>query len=187
MVPCSTAAGAAWLSVAEGEDGRVLLHCHAGCALTKVGLVVPRTPVPTAPTLGEWLTKYIGQRKAELKPSSVTKLERTAHFLREHFGAGTHVRNVKQLFGNAVRRKLIGANPFTDLVGPVKSAERDRYVTPAETEPILKHCHELSWRVLVGLARHTGLRVPSETHLLAWGDTRWDSCRMVVRSPKSLS
>lgn len=54
------------------------------------GLVAPREPEPTAPTLGKWLGKYLKQR-TDLKPSSRKKLERTKHYLVEHFGAELHI------------------------------------------------------------------------------------------------
>ncbi len=182
--------------------------------LVNVGLIEPRIPPPTAPGLGEWLDKYIGQRRAELKPSSIVKLERTAHFLKAFFGeaigidaldedgahdwrswlrtqgvnnatAGTHVRNVKQIFTHAVKRKLIGGNPFCELVGSIIAADRDRYITPEETDKIIEACPDIRWRTLFGLARLAGLRVTSETHILTWADIDWDRGRMSVQSPKT--
>jgi len=182
--------------------------------LAAVRLVEPREPPPTAPTLGAWLDKYIGQRKAELKPASIAKLGRTACFVRRYFGtdiaidaiaedsahdwrawlrsqgindatAGTHVRNVKQIFTNAVKRKLIGENPFANLIGPVGVADRDRYVASDEADAILDAFPGARWRVLIGLARFAGLRVPSETHILTWADVDWDRGRLSVYSPKT--
>lgn len=182
--------------------------------LAAVDLVSARTPPPTAPTLGKWLDKYIGQREGDLKPSSIVKMERTIYFLKSYFGgetlidaitengahdwrawlrtqgindatAGSHVRIVKQIFTNAVKRKLIAANPFTDLVGPVVAGKRERYITAEETDAILEACPGVRWRVLFGLARLAGLRVPSETHILTWANVDWDKNRLTVHSPKT--
>lgn len=53
--------------------------------IAAMGLTSPRVPPPTAPTLRAWADKYIGQR-ADLKPSSRTRLEQTIGELCEFFG-----------------------------------------------------------------------------------------------------
>ena len=45
--------------------------------LARFGLCLPRVPKNAAPMLGEWLTKYVDQRKSELKPGSIKRLEDT--------------------------------------------------------------------------------------------------------------
>lgn len=185
---------------------------HAKLAL--VDLVQPRTPPPTAPMLGAWLDKYIGQREGDLKPASIRDIRHTATLLRDHFGCALaidaitrdsaadwrsglaasgvaeatvrkNVRNAKAIFSEAVDRELIGANPFRKLVSAAIAAERNRYVTPAEICAILEVCSDPKWRVLFGLARMAGLRVPSETHILTWSDVDWEKSRLIVRSPKT--
>ena len=96
-----------------------------------------------------------------------------------------HCRNAKAFFNEAVDRELIPANPFRKLKSGAIAADRDRYVTPAETDTIIEKCPSLPWRVLVGLARLAGLRVPSETHGLCWADVDWERNRLTVRSPKT--
>jgi integrase len=183
--------------------------------LAGIGLVEPRTPPPTAPMLKACLDKYIGQREHELKPAGIAKLERTGEFLKEFFGeglpidgitedgaydwrawlrsgkkindatAGTHVRNAKQIFGNAVKRKLIARHPFAELIGPVIAADRDHDATLDEADRILDACPNVHWRTLFALGRFAGLRVPSETHILTWADVDWDRGRLSVYSPKT--
>src|SRR5207248_687626 len=63
--------------------------------------------------------------------------------------------------------------------------KNDRYVTPDEAQAIIDACPDLRWKVLFGLARYAGLRTPSETHLLAWGDVDWHRARLKVQSPKT--
>ncbi len=62
--------------------------------LATVGLVEPRTPEPTSPTLEIWTTKYIGQRRSELKPATIVELEFTASLLREKLGSGSPIDRV---------------------------------------------------------------------------------------------
>jgi len=183
--------------------------------LAAVDLVSPRQPKAKSLTLKEWTAKYIGQRKGDLKPASIAKLERTVTLLTGYLGeskpideideneafdwrawvrsekklgdgtAGTHVRNVKQLFENARKRRLIASNPFAELAGPVVGADRDRYITPTEAETILTACPDVQGKLLFGLARLAGLRVPSETHLLTWTDVDFEKSQLSVFAPKT--
>ncbi len=96
-----------------------------------------------------------------------------------------HCRNAKACFNDAVERELMNANPFRKLTSTAVSAERDRYITPKEADSILDKCPDIRWKVLFGLARFAGLRVPSETHLLTWGDVDWQRGRLSVYAPKT--
>ena len=75
--------------------------------------------------------------------------------------------------------------PFHKLKGGTVAARRERHVTPEETDDLLEACPSTQWRAVVGLARLAGLRVPSETHGLRWGDIDFARGRMTVRSPKT--
>ena len=154
--------------------------------LAGVSLATPRTAPSTSPTLGDWLDKYIRQRKIELKPSSIMDLSHTAELLRVEFGADRridgitmddagdwrasvaargvseatirkHTRNAKTFFNAAVDREFIARNPFRKLPSTALSSDRDRYVTPAEAEAILEACPDAQWRTLFALARFAGL------------------------------
>ena len=46
-------------------------------------------------------------------------------------------------------------------------------------------CPNAKWRLLVGLARYGGLRVPSEVVALRWGDIDWDKGTFTVTSSKT--
>ena len=94
-------------------------------------------------------------------------------------------RNAKTIFNEAVEREIIGKNPFRKLMSRAIAAKRGRYVTPDETSTILEVCSDPQWRLLFGLARLAGLRVPSETHILTWADVDWDKGRLTVHSPKT--
>jgi len=97
----------------------------------------------------------------------------------------THRGNAKTIFHEAVRRKLVPENPFEHLrSGPTASAE-DHYVTPTEAAAVIDALPDAEWKLLFGLSRHAGLRVPSESHLLTWADVDWARGRLNVRSPKT--
>ena len=182
--------------------------------LARFGLCEPRVPFNAAPTLGEWLTKYIDQRRSELKPGSVKRLQDTAERLKSHFGEDVrideltpndaadwrasmitgglseattrlHCRNAKSLFAGAVDRELIVTNPCRKLRSSSIAAKRDRYVSPQESLTILDECHSIQWKLVFGLARFAGLRCPSETHRLTWANVDFDHKRLVVYAPKT--
>ena len=54
--------------------------------LSKQELVAPRQPENLSSTVEDWLTKYIDQRRSELKPGNTERLERTAGRLKSSFG-----------------------------------------------------------------------------------------------------
>jgi integrase len=177
--------------------------------LVAVGLVAGRETA----RLGDYLKRYIKSR-SNLKPSSITKLRQTESKMLAFFDSETflrkitvddaanwrawlteqglseatvrqHCRNAKTMFNEAVERDLIDKSPIRRLKSGILASDNDHYVTPDHTERILDACPSLQWRVLFGLARLAGLRVPSETHLLEWNDVDWYRSRMTVRSPKT--
>jgi hypothetical protein len=68
----------------------------------------------------------------------------------------------------------VGANP-----------ERLYFVTRQEAVKVLAACPDAQWRVIFALSRYAGVRCPSETLALRWGDVDWEHGRMTVRSPKT--
>jgi len=159
------------------------------------------------------LERFMGTR-SELKPSSRRKLEQTRTKLLDHFSAAcslheitaddaskwrdgliveglsiasvkTHTGNAKTIMRKAEQRGILTESPFAHLKGGVTATRNDRYVTPEETQKVLDTVPNAEWRALFGLARLAGLRTPSETHLVTWGDIDWERGRMRVRSPKT--
>jgi len=179
--------------------------------LAAAGLVEPRQSM----TLAGWLESYLDGRKAELKPDSLRKLRNTRDSLLKHFkpelplrkmtpqqasewragldetlsvaSAKTMCGNAKTIFAEAVRRKLMPENPFLHLRSGSTASKYTRYITPDETARFIDAIPESDseWRLMFGLARYAGLRVPSESHLLTLADVDWERGRLTVRSPKT--
>ncbi len=177
--------------------------------LAAVDLVDPRQVV----TLGAWLDGYIDGRRGELKPKSVAKLEDTRAALLAHLDAEIPLRkitpqqastwrgkiektlsiasakvysgNVKTIMAEAVRRKIIASNPFEHLKSGATASKYTRYITPDEIQRIIDACPSAEWRLLFGLARYAGLRIPSESHTLTLADIDFEHGRLTVRSPKT--
>jgi hypothetical protein len=51
------------------------------------GLVEPRSPTAKSPTLGTFFAKYLEQRRSELAPASIKRLELAKKALESRFGA----------------------------------------------------------------------------------------------------
>lgn len=178
--------------------------------LASVGLAQPRIKT----TLKGWLEQYLAERKGDLKPESLRKLKQTKTKLLAFFdtkielrkitiqqatdwrqflkglklseaAVKTHCGNAKTMIGEAVRRKLIEDSPFAMLRSGATPSRYSRYVKPEEIDRMIDACPNTEWKLLFGLARHAGLRIPSESHLLTWADVDFEHGRLTVRSPKT--
>ncbi len=178
--------------------------------LLAVGLVPDRQ----AATLGSIMDRYITEREDTLKPESIRKLNQTKAKVLEYFdedtparqiapdeaadwrrwlkdqglseaAVRTHSGNAKTMLAEAKRRKVIDANPFEFLrCGPTPS-KYTRYITPEEIDRVIDACPNAEWRLLFGLARYAGLRIPSESQRLTWADVDFEKGRLTVHSPKT--
>ncbi len=101
--------------------------------------------------------------------------------------ARRHCGRAKQLFRVALRKRLIAENPFGDMkaLSAIENKSREFFVSRDMAEKVLAACPSLEWRLIFALARFGGLRTPSETALLRWGDIDWEHGRMTVTSPKT--
>jgi len=96
------------------------------------------------------------------------------------------LQHVKLFFRDAVRQKLVDANPFEYVTHRVGRPEERRVYVSAETvEKVIRQCPNATWRLLLILARYAGLRTPSEPFALRWRDILWDEDRFIVDSPKT--
>ncbi len=119
----------------------------------------------------EWRLWMLTQRKRKLGENTV----------RRHCG------RAKQLFRAALRKRLIAENPFADMRDCLVKANksRDYFVSRDEADKVLAECPDNEWKLIFALARFGGLRTPSETLLLRWGDVDWERGRLLIRSPKT--
>ena len=107
---------------------------------------------------------------AELSPSTVAR----------------RVGVARSMFRKAVRWGLIAENPFADVRGGGQvNKARMYFVGREETEAVLAKCPDAQWRLLVALSRYGGLRTPSESLALTWGDVDWERSRIRVPSCKT--
>ncbi|MBT4530903.1 MAG: integrase, partial [Phycisphaerae bacterium] len=91
-----------------------------------------------------------------------------------------------QFFNDAIDLKVISLNPFKGLPTVVRgNHEKFHFVDRPTIEKVIEACPSAEWRLLVGLARYAGLRIPSEAVLLKWEDISLDGNTMTITSPKT--
>ena len=98
-----------------------------------------------------------------------------------------HCGRAKEFFRAAVRKRLVKESPFVDMKDcRVRSnRERDYFLTRVDAQKVLDACPTNEWKLIFALSRFGGLRCPSETLRLTWGDVDLSAGRMTVVSPKT--
>ena len=180
--------------------------------LAKVGLIQSRDN-SEIPRLGPFLDAYVKSR-TDVKPATKEVWGQVVRNLKEFFGekkdlteisegdaeefklflinvplAATTVskrlQHATSFLNKARKKRYIERNPFAE----VKSAagnpkDRQFFVTREAIEKVLNIC-DLTWRMIITLARYGGLRCPSEVLSLKWENIDWESGRVVIESPKT--
>lgn len=181
--------------------------------LVAAGLAEPRDVTAVVPALKPFCDAYIAGKRGGVSARSIQLLEQTRDRLIAKFGSGTainritpdgamdwradllktlseatvrlHTRNAKSFFNHAADREIIAKNPFRLLPSSAIAAVRDHYVRIDDAETVLRHLDNAEHRLLFGLARYGGLRIPSESHMLTWGNVDLDGGRLTVFAPKT--
>lgn len=179
--------------------------------IAAVGLIVAEKTLTTKQYLDDWLASRKAAEHAVASllawGQSVREMntmfgERTlaslTHADGEAYRAAMQARNLRsttvhkrlgharQMLEDAVRLGHITANPFRHVrqrMGDV--SERRAYVSVADVKRVIEHCPNVWWKLLVALARYGGLRTPSESFSLTWGDVDWERNRLTIPSPKT--
>lgn len=142
--------------------------------LAKAGLVEPDRRLTVGEFLAGWLDGKKGFRDhmRDQKYRATTVHKRMTH--------------AKGMMEDAVRLGHIDKNPFKHVkTRQGDPSERRAYVRVEDVQRVIDHMPNVWWRLLVALARHAGLRVPSEPFALTWGDVDWERERLTVPSPKT--
>jgi integrase len=181
--------------------------------LTEKGLLAAQAG---AKTLGEFLDEFIDRKRPVKKAATLIVYGNVRRNLVAYFGRDKSLVNInegdaddwrqwlstseglgeatimrrsgiaKQFFRDAVKRRLLTANPFAEIEsGSQVNDERDFDVTREMTEKVIAACPNAEWRLLFALSRFGGLRCPSEHLALRWRDIDWTAGKMTVTSPKT--
>jgi integrase len=175
--------------------------------LVSVGLAAPRANTNLGPLCEQYL-----ERRIDLSPSARANIKQACDSMIAFFGydrpvsqitrahaadwrrqvgkapatVAMYVKKARQVFQDAVDRKLVAENPFAGLkVGSMSNPARMRFVSADDVRRIMEHCPSIEWRLLFAFARWGGLRIPSEITGMTWSDINLATRRIVVRSPKT--
>lgn len=78
------------------------------------------------------------------------------------------------------------ANPFGHIKGAVKGDPARRCFVPGDiVMKVIDVAPDPQWKLLIGLARWGGLRIPSEALALTWQDVDFENRRFIVRASKT--
>ncbi len=94
----------------------------------------------------------------------------------------------RTVFEAARKHRLIETNPFQDAkINVVVKGNRSKqvFVDRQDIQKVIDSCPDAEWRLLVGLARFGGLRIPSEALSLRWEHVNWERNELLVPSPKT--
>lgn len=178
--------------------------------LAGVGLI----DAPKRAKLGEFLNRFIDNRKSSVAANTLTNFEQSKRYLVDYFGAdrdlasithadaeawaasmaeryapatvGRTVKRARQFFKTALRDKIIVENVFTELKAAGQpNKERQFHVDREVIFRVIEAAPDAEWRLLIALSRFGGLRCPSEHLALRWQDVNWERNRFCVNSPKT--
>jgi integrase len=181
--------------------------------LVAVGLTKPRTPARTAlgtfideflegrpdlkpqtvenlKQLRRWIVGFFGEN-LEIRLITANDAECfRAHMVKGGLGENTIRRKIgrsRQIFKAAIRRGLYrGNNPFDGMAATVRADKaRQFFIDRDTTWKVMDACPNTAWKLIMALSRFGGLRCPSETLALTWGDVNFENGRIRVPSCKT--
>jgi integrase len=141
-----------------GHTRRNLLECFGAThAVRDIGTA-------DADAFRSWLSNH-----EELAPATVAR----------------RVTAARSMWRLAVRWGMASQNPFEGVRGGHQTnQQRLRFVSSETIEQVMEAAPDAEWRAIIALARYAGLRTPSETYELRWGDIDWERGRLTITCPK---
>ena len=163
--------------------------------------------------LSEFLDEFVAKNTEGKKPATLIVWKQAIRVLKEHMPKGIALEDItkghakafqdklkanpnlspttvhkrivfcRQFFQYAVDWKLIAENPFVDLKNRRPKTNSNVEVTREAIGLVLLKCNP-TWKAIVGLSRFGGIRCPSETLSLKWGDIDWELGRISIPEPK---
>ena len=164
--------------------------------------------------LESYIDEYVKARK-NVKPTTLDSWTQTKRVLIDFFGGERDLRSItskmatrwreslaeqgladatarkrtsiaKQMFKRALADGVVRENPFSHLVSAaVANKSRDFFIDLELTAQVMGAMPNVQWRVIFGLARYGGIRMPSELIPLKWCDIHWERGTILISSPKT--
>lgn len=148
----------------------------------------PGTRVFYGHTIRNLTTFFAGRTLESISPAEADDFRRWLQ-THEKLSPATVARRcslARTFFRDAVRRRLISANPFEGVGGgPKNNPDRSQFIDRETIQRAIDAAPSAEWRCLIALSRYGGLRIPSEAMSLKWDDINWEHDRMTVTAPKT--
>ena len=123
-----------------------------------------------------WLLARVVKKATETTPAETMAIATVSK----------HIKRTKTMFTDAVRDRLLSANPFADQKGGNEANKaRHHFVDRTASAAVLKACPDHDWRLIFALPRYGGLRCPTEVTGLTWADIDWAENRIRIDSVKT--
>jgi integrase len=165
--------------------------------------------------LESFLNAYIEIQKACCKLSTIKNMRAAANLLLAFFGNKKDISEITLIDGEnfaqhlkskgyapatisramqrtiaffkfAQKSKVLVDNPFSGIKLMRQTyPARIQFIDQATFLKVLDHCPNTQWKLIVSLARVSGIRIPSELVGLTWECIHWDKNTMTVPSPKT--
>ena len=178
--------------------------------LARAGLIAERNAMTI-----DGLTQAFLAANPQAKPATLVVWGQVARDLRKHFGEECPLRSIgrieaegfrqgliqrklaattihkrlqftRQIFAYAIRFDWIEKNPFEGVKHKGGDPrKRQHYVAVEDTQKLIDAAPNWVWRTIIALARHGGLRCPSEVLSLRLADLDWERGAVKVISPKT--
>ncbi len=177
----------------------------------------PDKDQPVIPSLDQFISWYVQQRRADCEASTVLKIssslnqlatfcsqdkkivsigditEVTAFQYRLHrlenraeATVAKDIKICKTAFTYAKRNGWLETNPFTGIkAGSEHNPDGQKVIDIDTYEALIESCPNSTWRVIITLARISGLRLPSELVNLKWEHVNWSEGKILITSPKT--
>ena len=143
------------------------------------------------------MTTYVTSRKrffrefrGDSDPNDLTKAdcEEWLDSLDGQYKEGTIANTLKAcrtVFHWAQEKGIIEENPFKGITGwSFENKGNEFFITMEVYRKLLDACPDQTWRTLLTLCRVGGLRNPTETFALTWGDINWDKGTVFITDSK---
>jgi len=165
--------------------------------------------------LESFLNAYIERQKAYCNPSIIKNNRVAANLLLAFFGNKKDISEITLIDGEnfvdhlkskgyapatisramkrtiaffkfAQKSKVLVDNPFSGIkLMKITYPARMRFIDRPTFLKVLDHCPNTQWKLIVSLARVSGIRIPSELVGLTWECIHWDKNTMTIPTPKT--
>lgn len=187
---------------------------HFRPQLARVGLIPggEPEPEPQKKSLDSFLDEFVAKNSIGKKPATIIVWKQAIKTLKANMPQGILLADVTighakhfheqlkagklgpttahkrlqfatQFFQYAVEWKWIKENPFKSIKNRKPKTFSNVEVRRDQIDLVMAKCNS-TWKAIVALSRYGGLRCPSETLSLTWGDIDWENSRMSVPEPK---